>query len=94
MNGLPSLSATRAPCAIAPVATPAISSASGYRSLIRVEKESRINDRTSGKERVFRLSQYIGDFHPEAHVKGFDGCNFIALICKRYSAVFFAIFSI
>jgi len=38
-----------------------------------------------------RLSQYIGDFHPEAHVKGFDGCNFIALICKRNSAIFCAL---
>lgn len=36
----------------------------------------------------------MGDLHPEAHIKGFDGCNLIALICKRNSAVFFALFSI
>ena len=38
-----------------------------------------------------RLSQYIGEFHPEAQVKGLFGCNFIALICNRNSAVFFAV---
>jgi 8-oxo-dGTP pyrophosphatase MutT (NUDIX family) len=36
----------------------------------------------------------MGDFHPDAHVKGFDGCNLIALICSRYSAVFLANLSI
>src|SRR5476649_68722 len=39
-----------------------------------------------GCESVMRLSQYIGDFQPEAHVKGLLGCNFIALICSRNSA--------
>jgi 8-oxo-dGTP pyrophosphatase MutT (NUDIX family) len=39
-----------------------------------------------GCESVIRLSQYIGDFQPEAHVKGLLGCNFIALICNRNSA--------
>lgn len=33
------------------------------------------------------MSQYIGDFHPLAHVKGFAGSNFIALICNRFSAI-------
>src|SRR6201996_4120405 len=28
----------------------------------------------------------MGDFHPDAHVKGLFGCNFIALICSRNSA--------
>src|ERR1700753_307445 len=28
----------------------------------------------------------MGDFHPDAHVKGFSGCNLIALICRRNSA--------
>src|SRR5690554_5576476 len=28
----------------------------------------------------------MGDFHPDAQVKGLDGCNLIALICKRNSA--------
>ena len=37
------------------------------------------------------LSQYIGDFQPEAHVKGSCGCNLIALICNNNSAVFFAV---
>ena len=40
-----------------------------------------------------RLSQYIGDFQPDAQVKGFAGCNLIALICSRYSAIFNAISS-
>ena len=44
-----------------------------------------------GKESVILLSQYIGDFHPEAHVKGFFGFNLIAFICKSNSAVFLAV---
>src|ERR1035438_8123018 len=40
-----------------------------------------------------RLSQYIGDFHPEAQVNGFCGCSLIALICSKYSAIFNAISS-
>ena len=36
----------------------------------------------------------MGDFHPDAQVKGFDGCNFIALICRRYSAILIAVSSI
>src|SRR5436190_10418844 len=40
-----------------------------------------------------RLSQYIGDFHPEAHVKGCEGCSFTAFICSRNSATFNAISS-
>src|ERR1700761_5367811 len=39
-----------------------------------------------GCDKVTRLSQYIGDFQPDAHVKGLLGCNFIALICSRNSA--------
>jgi len=38
------------------------------------------------------LSQYIGDFHPLAHVNGFFEFNFIALICRSNSAVFFAVY--
>lgn len=45
----------------------------------------------AGNERIKRLSQYIGDFHPEAHVKGFPGFNLIAFICKSNSAVFSAV---
>jgi hypothetical protein len=30
----------------------------------------------------------MGDFHPDAHVKGFLGCNLIALICNKDSAIF------
>src|SRR5690606_12672396 len=33
----------------------------------------------------------MGDCHPEAHKKGFCGCNFIALICNNKSAVFCAV---
>ena len=33
----------------------------------------------------------MGDFHPEAHVNGFLGFNFIAFICKSNSAVFLAV---
>src|SRR5665213_1803978 len=40
-----------------------------------------------------RLSQYIGDFHPDAQVNGFCGCSLIALICSKYSAIFNAISS-
>jgi len=40
-----------------------------------------------GNERIMRLSQYIGDFHPEAQVKGSLGLSFIALICNKTSAV-------
>ncbi len=35
----------------------------------------------------------MGDFHPEAHVKGFAGCNFIALICNSCLAIISDIFS-
>ena len=38
------------------------------------------------------MSQYIGDFHPLAHVNGFFEFNFIALICRSNSAVFFAVY--
>jgi len=41
-----------------------------------------------GNERVLRLSQYIGDRNPEAHVNGFSGDNFTAEICNRKSATF------
>ena len=62
--------------------------------MINSAKELQMKLLTSGNESVFLLSQYMGDFHPDAHVKGLDGCNLIALICKRYSAVFFANLSI
>jgi 8-oxo-dGTP pyrophosphatase MutT (NUDIX family) len=41
-----------------------------------------------GCDNVILLSQYIGDFQPEAQVKGLLGCNFIALICNKNSATF------
>jgi hypothetical protein len=31
----------------------------------------------------------MGDFQPEAHVKGLDGCNLMALILRSFSAVNF-----
>jgi hypothetical protein len=34
----------------------------------------------------------IGDFHPEAHVKGFPGFNLIAFICKKVRLFFGSIF--
>ena len=37
-----------------------------------------------------RLSQYIGDFQPDAHVNGFLGCNFTALILSNFCATFFS----
>lgn len=40
--------------------------------------------RISGNDKVIRLSQYMGDFHLEAHVNGFAGSNFIALLCNKY----------
>lgn len=43
---------------------------------------------TEGCDSVILLSQYIGDFQPEAQVKGLLGCNFIALICNKNSATF------
>jgi 8-oxo-dGTP pyrophosphatase MutT (NUDIX family) len=69
------------------VATPAINSTSGKTLLINPEKASRIALLISGNERVILLSQYIGDFHPEAHVKGFAGSNFIALLCNKYCGI-------
>jgi len=29
----------------------------------------------------------MGDFHPEAHVNGFAGCSFIALIFNSLAAI-------
>lgn len=42
------------------------------------------------------MSQYIGDFHPEAHVKGEDGESLTAFICNKNSATFraFSLFKI
>jgi len=37
------------------------------------------------------LSQYIGEFHPDAHLKGFSGCKIIALICNNDFAICLAI---
>mgnify|MGYP000625090747 CR=1 FL=1 len=39
-----------------------------------------------GCESKIRLSQYIGDVHPEAHVKGSFGFTTTALICSKYCA--------
>ena len=48
----------------------------------------------SGYERRRLLSQYIGDFHPDAHVNGFSGLNITALIPKRDFATAFSTDSI
>jgi len=47
--------------------------------------------RTKGNDKVLRLSQYIGDFHPEAQVKGLAGDSFIALICNNSDAIIFSV---
>jgi len=39
-----------------------------------------------GYDKVLRLSQYIGDFHPDAQVYGSSTLNVTALICNRNSA--------
>jgi len=39
-----------------------------------------MNARTSGYDSVLRLSQYIGERKPDAHVKGFSGLSFMASI--------------
>lgn len=44
-----------------------------------------------GCERVILLSQYIGDFQPDAHVKGSFGCNFTAFTFNNSSAIFKAL---
>ena len=33
------------------------------------------------------MSQYIGEFHPDAHLNGFSGCKIIALICNNDFAI-------
>ena len=40
-----------------------------------------------GNDNVFLLSQYIGDFHPDAQVNGLSGCKIIALICNKNFAI-------
>jgi hypothetical protein len=42
--------------------------------------------RMAGYESVFLLSQYMGDFHPDAHVNGLSGWSLIALIFRSFSA--------
>lgn len=44
-----------------------------------------------GNDSVIRLSQYIGDFHPDAHVNGFAGSNLIALLCSKYFGIKFSL---
>lgn len=58
-------------------------------SFITFLKPSHIFLRTIGYERVFRLSQYIGDTQPEAHVNGFSGFSLIALIFTRSGTIVF-----
>ncbi len=42
---------------------------------------------TEGCDKVILLSQYMGDFQPDAQVNGLAGCNLIALICNKNSAI-------
>lgn len=46
---------------------------------------------TKGCDKVLRLSQYMGDFQPEAHVNGLAGDSFIALICNNSDAIIFSV---
>jgi hypothetical protein len=43
-------------------------------------------DRTCGKERLMRLSQYMGDFQPLAHVNGFSVLSLMAPISSNFEA--------
>ena len=72
---------------IAPVATPAISSTSLCLLLIISEKLFAIKSLENGSESIILLSQYIGDFHPEAQTKGLFGLSFIASSLSKISAV-------
>jgi hypothetical protein len=53
-----------------------------------------MKERIDGYESVFLLSQYIGEFQPEAQVKGLFGCNFIAFTFNKRSATKSSIFFI
>jgi hypothetical protein len=46
-----------------------------------------ICDRTEGKERESLLSQYIGDFQPEAQVKGLSGLSLMAPTFNSWPAI-------
>jgi hypothetical protein len=73
------------------VATPAITSGLPYFSTINLESSCLIKVLTNGKESEILLSQYIGDFQPEAHVKGCKGLSLTAFICNKYNATLSAI---
>ena len=56
-------------------------------SSIISEKLSAIKSLENGSESIILLSQYIGDFHPEAQTKGLSGLSFIASSLSKISAV-------
>lgn len=80
------MSATSAPWAMAPVATPAITSGVSKFSMMVRHNSVLINVRTEGYDSVRRLSVYIGEFHPDAQVNGWSGWSFIALTFNNFSA--------
>jgi len=53
---------------------------------ISLQSSTFMNERTSGYESVTRLSVYIGEFHPDAQMKGLSCCNLIALTFSNFSA--------
>jgi len=69
-----------------PVATPAIKSGRPKFSSIVFTISCRMNVLIRGYDKVLRLSQYIGDFHPDAQVYGSSTLNVTAFICNRNSA--------
>src|SRR6185436_8298735 len=68
-------SAAMAPHAMPAVATPANNSASGNCSNITLHNSLFMKSRMYGYDKIFLLSQYMGLFHPLAHVNGSDGFN-------------------
>ena len=73
------------------VATPAIRSAPLYSCFAIAANPCLICVLICGKDRVFLLSQYMGEFHPAAHLKGLSGCKIIAFICNKDLAICLAI---
>ena len=65
---------------------PAITSTSSYLSAMMLAICILMKVRISGYDSVLRLSQYMGDFQPDAQVNGFSGCTFIAFIFSSFSA--------
>jgi len=72
------------------VATPTIISVEGKISVTMSQKLFFIYDLISGQESRSRLSQYIGDFHPDAQVNGSSGLRMTAFFFSKKFAICFA----